>query len=153
MIETTGDGYTFRLSRDQSVSEATIVGAQAAVFQALMTAYEDLGLEIAGADRVRGLVQGEPVAAVRELAGEQMSTLFHCGQTLTGDRADSWRLEIEVASQAQAVGASQTKLTTRVNAFARTMDGSSTNPVQCATRGRLEEKIAATTALRLKLPR
>lgn len=153
MIETTGDGYTFRLSRDQGLAVATIEGRQAEVFQALMQAYDELKIELSGADRVRGMVQAEPVAAVRQYAGERLSALFHCGQTLTGDRADTWRLQIEIASQAQQDGSTHTRLTTRVSATARTMDGSSTNEVQCSTRGRLEQKIAATTALLLAVRR
>ena len=148
MVETTGDGYTFRLSRDQNIAVATIDGRRADVFRALLRAYEDLGIDIGGADDARGMVQSEEIAAVRQFAGERLSTLFHCGQTLTGDRADSWRLRIEVASQAQPLG-ERTQLTTRLTATARTMDGSSTNEVACSTRGALEQKIAATTARHL----
>jgi hypothetical protein len=149
MVETTGDGYTFRLARDQSLAVATIEGRQPDVFQALMRAYDELDIEIGGADPTRGMVQSEKIAAIHRYAGERMSELFHCGQTLTGDRADSWRLQIEITSQAQRDGSDHTQLTTRINASARAMDGTSTNAVPCATRGRLEQKIAATTALLL----
>jgi hypothetical protein len=152
-IEATGDGYTVRLGRDQTLAVATIAGAQPDVFQALMRAYEELDIEIGGADRVRGMVQSEKVAALHRYAGERMSELFHCGQTLTGERADSWRLQIEITSQAQRAGSDSTRLTTRTTAMARAMDGTSTNAVPCATRGRLEQKIAATTTLLLGVGR
>jgi hypothetical protein len=147
MIEATGDGYKFRLARDDGLAVATILGSRADVFRALLRAYEELGIEIGGADPARGMVQAEKIAVSRQYAGERMSALFHCGQTLTGDRADTWRLQIEIASQVQADGDSSSRLTTRMSAIARTMDGTSTNPVPCTTRGKLEQKIAAATAL------
>ncbi|MGH7506938.1 MAG: hypothetical protein ACRELX_14875 [Longimicrobiales bacterium] len=93
----------------------------------------------------RGLVQSESVRAVRRFAGERMSDLFRCGSSLTGERADSWRLEIEATAQVQAAGEGS-RLTTRVSTIARSIDGTSRNAVPCSTRGRLEEIIAETIA-------
>jgi hypothetical protein len=153
MIQATGSGYTFRLARDQGVAVASIEGRQPDVFQALMRAYDELDIEIGGANQASGTIQSEKIATSRQYAGERMSELFHCGRSLTGERADTWRLQIEIASQAQHESTDRTRLTTRVTATARTMDGTSTNPVPCTTRGKLEQKIAATTALLLALGR
>jgi hypothetical protein len=149
MIETRGSGYTFRLSTDQAVAMATIEGGQADVLRALVQAFDQLEIEIGDVDFARGTLQSEKIKASRRYAGERMSELFHCGRTLTGDRADTWRLEIEITSAVRAEGSTSSTLATRATAFARTMDGTSTNPVPCGTRGKLEQKIAATTALLL----
>ena len=149
MIETRGNGYVFRLSGDQGVAVATIEGGQADVFQALVQAYDQLEIEIGAVDPARRVLQSEKIRTSRRYAGERMSELFHCGRTLVGDRADTWRLEIEITSQVRSEGRTSSTLSTRATAFARTMDGTSTNPVPCTTRGILEERIAATTALLL----
>jgi hypothetical protein len=148
--ESAGVGYYIRLNRDDGISTATIEGRRPAVFQALLGAFEQVGLEIGGADQVRGVVQSERMIATRQLAGLRMSDLLTCGATLTGDRADSWRIELELMAQVQPDGADKTRLTTRIQATARTTDGTGRNPIACTTKGVLEQKIAEATAARVR---
>lgn len=149
MVEASSNRLAFRLSSDRGVAVATIEGSRAEVFPALVQAYDTIGIEIGGIDATRSMLQSERIRVSRSYAGERLSELFHCGRTLTGDRADTWRLDIEITSQVQSEGTSRSRLATRVSATARTMDGTSTNPVPCTTSGKLEEKIALVTTLML----
>lgn len=148
--ESAGVGYYIRLNRDDGISTATIDGRRPAVFQALLSAFEEVGLKIGGADQVRGVVQSERTIATRQLGGQRLSDLLTCGATLTGDRADSWRIELDVMAQVQPEGTEKTRLTTRFQATARTTDGTGRNPIACTTRGVLEQKIAEATAARVR---
>ena len=91
-IQAAGAGYYVRLNRDDGISVASVDGAQPAVFQAVLAAFDDIGLEIEGGDRARGIVQSARMVRMAEFAGERMSELIDCGATLTGDRANSWRV-------------------------------------------------------------
>lgn len=148
--EAAGVGYYIRLNRDDGISTATIDGRRPAVFQALLSAFEEVGLEISGADQVRGIVQSERMTATRQLAGLRLGDLLTCGATLTGDRAESWRIELELMAQVQPEGTEKTRLTTRIQATARTTDGTGRNPIACSTKGVLEQKIAEATAARVR---
>jgi len=147
-IEATGNGYLIRLQRDQGVAVSTIEGGRSEVFQALVTAFEEFALPVEGIDATRGILQTGSFRAVRRLGEHRLSQLFQCGATLTGDRADTWRLEIEVDAQVQQDGEGS-RLTTRVSAFARPTDGTSTNGVPCVSMGRLEQMITERIADRV----
>jgi hypothetical protein len=148
--ESAGAGYYVRLNRDDGISVAGIDGSQQAVYQALLRAFDTLGLEIEGGDRGQGLVQSARMVRMSEFAGVRMSELIHCGATLTGDRANSWRIEFYMSALVEPLGDHRSQITTRLQATARAMDGSSRNPISCTTRGVLEAKLAEATAAELR---
>jgi hypothetical protein len=151
--ESAGAGYYVRLNRDDGISVAGIDGSQQAVYQALLRAFDSLGVEIEGGDRGRGLVQSARMVRTSEFAGERMAELITCGATLTGDRANSWRIELYLSALVEPLGENRSQLTTRLEATARAMDGTGRNPIPCTTRGVLEAKLAEATASQLRSSR
>jgi hypothetical protein len=149
-IQSAGAGYYIRLDRDDGISVAALDGSRTDVFQATMSAFDDLGLRIEGGDPAQGLIQSERIVKMAEFAGERMSELLDCGTTLTGNRANSWRIEFHVTAQVEALGDRRSQITTRLIANARPMDGTSRNQVSCTTRGVLEQKITEAAAAKVR---
>lgn len=149
-IQSTGEGFYVRLNRDDGISVTSIDGSKAEVFQAVLSAFDAVGLEIEGGDPTRGLIQSERMVEMSSFAGERMSDLLECGTTLTGNRANSWRIEFHVSALVEALGDRRSQITTRLVANARPMDGTSRNQVSCTTRGLLEQKISEAAAEKLR---
>lgn len=116
----------------------------------MLSAFDAVGLEIEGGDPTRGLIQSERMVEMSSFAGERMSDLLECGTTLTGNRANSWRIEFHVSALVEALGDRRSQITTRLVANARPMDGTSRNQVSCTTRGLLEQKISEAAAEKLR---
>jgi hypothetical protein len=110
----------------------------------LSQAYSELGLEVTTINTKSRTVGNQRLMASRRLAGEQMSMLLSCG---TGGvagvpLANSGRVEMSVLSTLEPLPDDRARLVTRVQATSRPSDGTSTGPVDCASTGRLEGKIA-----------
>ena len=73
----------------------------------------------------------------QRIAGERMSEWVRCGSGMTGRNADTHRVTLSVTSVVEPEGAGSV-ITTRVDGTARSMSGTSTAPIRCASKGTLE---------------
>jgi len=138
------------VSMDSYGGAAPVARALAAgpdtVFAALEEAYKSVGVPVAMRDPGRWSLGNRNLEISRRLGGTSLSEYFNCGASAMGaDIATSYRLQISVVSTLTQAG-SGTYLETLVQASARP-PGTSTDPVNCASTGRLEHEIGRRVAL------
>jgi hypothetical protein len=85
-------------------------------------------------------------------ACEGLSRYLECGAGMTGPNADLFRVQLAIVTMIQAISATRTQIRTALAAGARTLEGNSSDAVQCGTSGELEARIAALVSSRLTTP-
>jgi hypothetical protein len=119
----------------------TLAAPTEKVMVALLETFKSLGVEPTLVDRGTGRIGNPRFILLRRLAGESMSTWLSCGESLTGPRADSDRIQMSLVSVATPDGKGGTRLETAFGGEAQRVDGTSTDRQTCTTTGRMEEQI------------
>jgi hypothetical protein len=129
----------------------TDLGASAQdVWEAAMATYEELGMEVTYS-RPGEYVGNRQFRVRRRLAGDRLSKYLRCGFDATGrPMADSYSVTFNVVSEISSTTDLQSIMGTTVSATALKPGGTSTDPVVCASKGLLEEKIARLVAQRVQ---
>ena len=141
VIYQTPTSAEIRINADDRATNHLIALPADAAFAAVLAAYRTLGAPLRTEDRARGASASEPFAAPRELLGRRIGHWVDCGTTMTGPRVDRWAVTLELRTAlAQAEGG--TNVASLLTGFARPRDGSSSDPVRCASTGLLEREIA-----------
>ncbi len=118
------------------------------VWAVLPEVYERLGIDEAGAVPAERLYGARNVR-VRRIEGQRLSTFIDCGTGPTATpRADEYDVRMTVVTRVLDGEAGASRLETTVQAAARPR-GVSGNPVDCASRGSLEARIATLVNLAL----
>ncbi|GLC25844.1 hypothetical protein [Roseisolibacter agri] len=110
----------------------------------LPLAYEALGLPLTTLDSERRLIGAGGVRAQGRLGGAWLSRYVDCGTAATGlANADSYAVTLDVVTQVdgRADGANA-GLSTAIRASGRPTSTSTSNPVNCVSRGTLERRLA-----------
>lgn len=111
-------------------------------WEVLPAVYESLGIPVKTTIPPSKTLGNTALEFNRTLGGQRASALLECGQTATGSPvADNYRINMSVLTALASAESGRTRVETRVNATAtsRTTSGA---PVNCATTGRLEARIA-----------
>jgi hypothetical protein len=117
-----------------------------AAWDALIQVYENIGIEIGGADiRTRSLNNPE-MSVRRRLGGERLSTYLSCGSSLTGALADHARIQMSILSQVTAGPNGKSVVHTTIQAVGDNPEGVSNTRVPCSSTHQLEYRIAAEVA-------
>jgi hypothetical protein len=135
----TTDAGVVRQYENNNTKTATVHVAPDSVLLALRAAYAGLGIEPSFWDPDHGMVGNRQFVRTRRMAGAPMSTFISCGNTLTGDAADSYRITMSLVSQVTPVGDSS-KIDTQLVASASDM-ASNKGTVPCETAGSLEARL------------
>ena len=97
----------------------------------------------ASADSKAGIIGSEKFEKMRQLAGAVLSRSYSCGESATGPNADSYRLSIAIVAWVQPGKNGGTTLGLANAASGNDVGGVYRNPRECASTGRIEEKIVA----------
>jgi hypothetical protein len=117
-----------------------------ASWEALVQVYQDIGIEIAGADpRIRSLNNPEFTVS-RRLGGERLSKYLTCGSGLTGAFADRFRVQMNILSQITAAEDGKSVVHTTIQAVGNNPEGVSNTRVPCSSTHQLEYRIAQEVA-------
>ncbi|MGZ8412920.1 MAG: hypothetical protein ACXW61_07930 [Gemmatirosa sp.] len=112
------------------------------VWALLPLAYEAVGLPLSTLDTERRLLGAGGVRAQGRLGGAWLSRYVDCGTAPTGiPNADSWTVTLDVATRVDG-NAAGAGLSTTVRATGRPSATSTSNPVNCVSRGALEKRLA-----------
>jgi hypothetical protein len=112
------------------------------VYALLPLAYEAAGLPLSTLDSDRRLIGAGGVRAHGRLGGTWLSRYVDCGTAPNGiPNADSWAVTLDVATRVDSTAAAS-ELSTTVRATGRPTSTSTSNPVNCVSRGALERRIA-----------
>jgi len=137
---------------DSLGSPAELDGTRERVFAAVLAVYADLKIPVTLRDSVGGLVGNTRLIQTGKLGKERLSRYLECGAGMTGPNADTFRVQLAIVTMIQAISATRTQIRTALAAGARTLEGNSSDAVQCGTSGELEARIAALVASRLTAP-
>ena len=120
------------------------------VWAALPEAYAALKLVVTTRLDAERTLGAQNVRVRYELGGQRLSRYVSCGTGLvSGDAADSYEVTLDVVSVVAAASEGGTSLQSSLRAVARPLQTSG-DPVQCATTGRLEQRIALLVADRVQ---
>ncbi len=111
------------------------------VYRAVMDAYKTLGIPPGNTNGQLGIVGSERFERAHSLAGAPMSLSFSCGDGSTGPNADSFKLTIAIVSWIKPDDKGNTILGIATAAAGQGQEGVRRNPRECASTGRVEEKI------------
>jgi len=137
---------------DSLGSPVELDGTRERVFAAFLAVYADLKIPVTLRDSVGGLVGNTRLIQTGRLGKERLSRYLECGAGLTGPNADTFRVQLAIVTMIQAVSATRTQIKTGLAAAARTLEGNSSDAVQCGTTGELEARITALVSSRLTAP-
>jgi hypothetical protein len=111
------------------------------VYHATVLAFQGLKIPLDVTDSTSGLVGNLRLVQSRRIAGTNLSQFLSCGSSITGPRADSYRLTMPLVVLLDRLPGDRTRVRVALLASARDMAGNSTEPVPCTTTGALEERI------------
>jgi hypothetical protein len=106
--------------------------------------FYDLKISTDTRDSVRGVIGNTNYVKSGMMTGKPMSMVLNCGLSITGPNADNFRINmVLMAMVLPGATPTTTKLGVAYVASGMDMRGSSSNPVQCATTGIVEQDFAA----------
>lgn len=110
----------------------------------LPLAYEALGLPLTTLDSERRVIGAGGVRAQGRLGGAWLSRYVDCGTASTGlANADSYAVTLDVVTQVDgSANGANAGLSTALRASGRPASTSTSNPVNCVSRGALERRLA-----------
>ena len=144
------NGDVIRRSTADEHARATIAAPVDKVWPALVLAYAELGIEPAIADRATGRYGNANFPAPRRINGRPLGEFFNCGSGLTGPNIDTGRLTANVVTTVSPGSEAGTTLaSTYATGTLRRNDGTSADPMVCASTGALEESLRRSIERRL----
>lgn len=139
-------GFSHRVLLDTVAVWKVLPGSPIETFRSVRRILDSLSLPITHADSAHGVIYNRGFVARSRLAGKQVSSSLRCGVGLAGDYADFWRVSVAYAVFVRAEG-DASRLGIALVAGANDVEGVSKPPVQCATTGVLEQRIATLVTL------
>lgn len=140
-IRVTLPGFPAPIALDTVANVIELNAPMGKVFAAAADAMKHFAVPVEVRDSLNGLIGSTSFAKARSMAGTQLSATFNCGTGITGPNADNYRVNIALMAMMEPLSPERTKLQIAVVGSATDVQGSSKNPVTCATTGTLEGKI------------
>ncbi|MCU0648563.1 MAG: hypothetical protein MUF00_11240 [Gemmatimonadaceae bacterium] len=131
--------------RLDTIGRTTKIGApEARTFDAVVKAYEEFGIARNTESRANGEVGNTALVVRRQFANDRLSRAMDCGRGITGDYADQYRMTLALVTWVRPFGAAGDSATvhTAIVGGGRATDGTTAWPMQCASLGRFEAKLA-----------
>lgn len=119
------------------------------LFRVTLLAFADIGVEPTVIDAQQKRIGNPGFIRTRTLGSVPLSRYLECGTNMSGVKADNDRITLVVESIIEADGTKDSAMRILVNASAKSMMGSSTAAVECASTGRLEQLLRNAVGLRL----
>jgi hypothetical protein len=123
-----------------AMATAVAVPADSA-FKLLRAVYATLAIPVAQVDSVHRTIGNSGLKARRALGGMPMQKVLDCGDHIGTPNAETWDIQMDLASYVTADGTGGSKVWTRIQAEGNDPSVSGSNVTPCATRGDLESKI------------
>ncbi|CAA9361154.1 MAG: hypothetical protein AVDCRST_MAG40-3488 [uncultured Gemmatimonadaceae bacterium] len=148
LVDERGRIYRSPVLRNEA-EEQVVPGTMQQSVQALVAAYESLGLSVNTVDWTTGLVAARGLAAPRRIGGIVLGRYVDCGSTQVGQqRADSYAVTLNTESVVRPGETGRMVISTFMNGSARPR-GVAGEPVPCATTRALERRIHLQVAKQL----
>lgn len=121
--------------------QSTIAGSKGKVFMAAALVLNNFGIETDVADSVGGMIGSIGMVKSRRLGRTPLSVYLSCGSSMTGLRADYYRITMPLLLILDPQGADSTRLRIALVASAQDPTGTSNQPVLCGSTGALESQL------------
>jgi hypothetical protein len=143
------NGNVIRRSTADENARVTIKAPIDKVWPALVLAYADMGIDPSVADRGAGRYGNGNFTAPRRINGRPLAEFYNCGSGLTGPYIENGRLTANVVTTLQSGPDGTTLANTYASGTLRRNDGTSSDPIVCASTGALEEALRRAIERRL----
>ncbi len=141
-----------RVLYDTLGNSATISVPPTRVLQAVRELFKDLGVEIKHDNPAAGELGNINFWKMRRFAGSPMSAWLNCGSNVTGSNADSRRIYMNLVTRTRPTADKGSSTQVVLRATAVEVAGGSTDPVECASNGRLELRLLRLLEDKLQQP-
>jgi hypothetical protein len=139
-IITSNTGAEVRLESEARAIEGLVNAPMDSVFRRLSPVWQAFRIPIKQADPRTGTLKSDRFRAPAGMTSWPMHENFDCGYAAAGPRADLWDLYLDITTAMRATPEG-TRVSTMITASARPRDGTGTQPVPCASMGKLERNI------------
>ena len=119
-----------------SVLEVPVAPARA--WPAVKQAYLTLGIDVVVDNPVAHQLGNTSFWKQRVIGKYRMSEFVECGQSMTGAKADTYRIYMSLLTMVNSDGAGGTRLQTTLTAAGQDVAGGSADRIPCGSTGRLE---------------
>jgi len=151
IVTGTGGTVTLQTMATSEVHSAVVQAPLERVWDALPSVYEALQVPVTTFVS-RDHVIGNPSAKVRrKLGGEPMQRYLECGTGSGAQNAETYFITLAMHTRFRADPSGGTMVSTTVDATAVPPAFNSTDPVRCASTGRLERRVVALLTERLEM--
>lgn len=127
------------IRNESSVRADTLPVSPAVAMRAVVGVYQELEIPVTRVEEARRLLETENVRVAR-LAGERISRFLDCGRSVSGQRADTYDVSINLLTSVRAAGEERSIVRVAFDGFARPRSHAG-NDVYCSSRGALEALI------------
>lgn len=139
--------YTLSVRREANVATAALPAPAAALWPALVTSFEDLGIPVSSTDASARLLTSNTGKRVVSINGQRISRFFECPATGYGNSAQGQDTYLTLEAQLLPAGEASTSLRMQTLSFV-VINGAR---VECRSTGRLEQLIGDRVARRAGL--
>ncbi|MCU0636655.1 MAG: hypothetical protein MUE41_17425 [Gemmatimonadaceae bacterium] len=121
-----------------------VAAPESKTFDAVVKAYDEFEIPRNTEQRGSGEIGNTALVVRRAFAKDRLSRVMDCGRGMTGEYADQYRVTLAVVTWVRPFGAAGDSATvhTALVGGGRAMDGSSAWPIQCASLGKFEARLA-----------
>lgn len=143
-------GRVYRTTDDNVTAlEQLAPGTPAQAVQALVGAYEELGITVNTVDPAAGRVASENFSPTSRVGGKPLTAYVDCGTDNFGrSRVGTYAVTMTTRSAVQPAGAGQVRVQTVMSASAK-QRGVSADPIACQSTGALEMRLNTMFATRM----
>lgn len=139
----TGTGGEFRLPADMVTASTEVPAGAGSAWPALKAVYAEMKIPTPEVSEPTRTLRNLRFVVSRRLGGERLSNYVDCGRSASGPNADTYRLELEIASRVVPLGAERSRIDTELTGIGINMEGTSNNRVLCTSNHQLELRIAS----------
>ncbi len=134
--------HTILTSADPTGAEAVIAAPMDKVWEALLAAYKDIGIQVLSINRPTGELGNRNFRMPSRISGQPRSRYFNCGMdALVGPQANAYPIDASMLTVIKADTTGTTHMETRLTGSARKI-GVNADPLYCSTTGALEAVLA-----------
>ena len=122
-----------------SITEIPIAPAQA--WPAVKRAYQALGIDVIVDNPAMHQLGNASFFKSRSMGGHRMAEFVECGQSMTGPKADTYRIYMSLLTMVNSDGKGGSRIETTFSAAAQDVSAGATDRIPCGSSGKLEQLI------------
>ena len=144
-------GYEAQVRLDTFAVWTIVPARPAETFSAARMVFENMKVPLSMLDSAHGALYNTSVNTRTKIIGKRMSWALRCGDGISGDNADSYRINMAYAVFLEPTVDQQTRMGVALVAGANNVDGAFKPAVSCGSTGQFEREIAMLVKAQVQL--